>query len=48
MNILLVLAPMSLLVAGVGLAAFWWTVEADQYSDPDGDACRILMDDEGP
>jgi cbb3-type cytochrome oxidase maturation protein len=48
MNILILLAPLSLIVAGIGLVAFWWTVKADQYSDPHGDASRILMDDEGP
>lgn len=48
MNIFVVLAPLSLLVAGIGLVAFWWTVKADQYSDPQGDAYRILMDDDEP
>lgn len=48
MNILLLLAPLSLIVAGIGLVAFWWTVKADQYSDPQGDAYRILLDDEAP
>ena len=48
MNIFVLLATLSLLVAGIGLVAFWWTVKADQYSDPQGDAYRILMDDEEP
>ncbi len=48
MNILVILAPLSLFVAGIGLVGFWWTVKADQYSDPHGDAYRILMDDEAP
>lgn len=45
MNIVLFLAPISLLLAVVGLGAFWWTVKSGQYEDPTGDAVRILMDD---
>jgi cbb3-type cytochrome oxidase maturation protein len=45
-SIFLLLAPMSLLVALIGLAGFWWTVKADQYDDPAGDAARILFDDD--
>lgn len=45
MNIVLILAPISLLLALAGLGAFWWTVKSGQYEDPAGDAARILMDD---
>jgi len=50
MNIFLILAPLSLLLAGLGLAAFFWTFRASQYDDPKGDAARILFDDpaDGP
>ncbi len=50
MNIILVLAPISLLLALTGLGAFWWTVRSDQYDDPVGDAVRVLDDryDETP
>jgi cbb3-type cytochrome oxidase maturation protein len=50
MNILILLAPFSLLLALLGLAAFWWTFKARQYDDPMGDAARVLDDhlDEGP
>ena len=50
MNIVLILAPFSLLLALTGLAAFWWTLKAGQYDDPRGDAARILDDHkaEGP
>lgn len=44
MNLLLVLAPISLGIAGLGLAAFLWTVRSGQYDDPLGDAARILDD----
>lgn len=45
MNILLMLAPMSLGLGLLALGAFWWTLRAGQYEDPVGDAERILMDD---
>lgn len=45
MNIVLLLAPFSVLLALAGLAAFWWTVKSGQYDDPVGDAARILADD---
>jgi cbb3-type cytochrome oxidase maturation protein len=50
MTIVLLLAPFSLLLAGAGLAAFWWTLRSGQYEDPMGDAARILDDHlaEGP
>ena len=46
MNILVVLIPVSLLLGGVGLAAFLWSLRANQYEDLEGDAWRILSDDE--
>lgn len=42
MNIFLMLAPMSIFLALVGLGAFWWTMRSGQYEDPQGDAARIL------
>jgi cbb3-type cytochrome oxidase maturation protein len=44
MTVLLFLAPASLCLALIGLAAFCWTVGAGQYDDPAGDAARILSD----
>lgn len=44
MTILLVLAPISVGLALLGLGAFWWTLRAGQYDDPLGDAARILDD----
>lgn len=46
MNILVVLIPVSLLLGGIGLVAFLWTVRSDQYDDDSGNASRILLDDE--
>ncbi|MEH6678494.1 cbb3-type cytochrome oxidase assembly protein CcoS [Phenylobacterium sp.] len=45
MNIILILAPISVLIGLSGLAAFWWTLRNGQYEDPAGDAARILIED---
>ena len=46
MDILLFLIPVALLLGGIGLAAFFWSVRSNQYEDLDGAAHRILIDDE--
>ncbi|MEM9787638.1 MAG: cbb3-type cytochrome oxidase assembly protein CcoS [Pseudomonadota bacterium] len=48
MNVLVYLIPASLILGGLGLAAFLWTLKANQYEDLDGDAWRILSDDDEP
>lgn len=45
MNILLILIPCSLILGGLALLAFVWTIRSDQYDDPDGAAARILKDE---
>lgn len=45
MNILVFLIPISLVLGGLGLFAFVWTIKAQQYDDPEGQAARILLDD---
>ncbi|PSL22241.1 cbb3-type cytochrome oxidase assembly protein CcoS [Shimia abyssi] len=42
MQILAYLIPISLILGGVGLLAFVYTVKSNQYDDPEGDAQRIL------
>jgi len=42
MEVLAYLIPISLLLGGVGLVAFVYTVRSNQYDDPEGDARRIL------
>ncbi|MFP7674107.1 cbb3-type cytochrome oxidase assembly protein CcoS [Marivita sp. S0852] len=45
MNVLAYLIPVSLILGGIGLAAFVFTVRARQYDDPQGAAERILSGD---
>ena len=45
MDILTYLIPISLVLGGLGLAAFLWTLKNKQYDDPKGDANRILTTD---
>lgn len=45
MGILMFLAPFSLALGLLAVAAFWWTLRDGQYEDPAGDAARILADD---
>ncbi|WP_293677215.1 cbb3-type cytochrome oxidase assembly protein CcoS [uncultured Phenylobacterium sp.] len=45
MNIVMFLAPFSLGLGLIAVAAFWWSLKAGQYEDPAGDAARILVED---
>ncbi|MFA7432903.1 MAG: cbb3-type cytochrome oxidase assembly protein CcoS [Gemmobacter sp.] len=42
MEILAILIPVSLVLGGLGLAAFFWSLKNRQYDDPEGDSRRIL------
>ncbi len=42
MEVLSYLIPISLVLGGVGLLAFVYTVRTNQYDDPDGNSQRIL------
>ena len=46
MNVLVFLIPVSLFLGGLGLAAFLWSLRANQYEDLEGDAWRILSNDD--
>jgi len=50
MNVLVILIPVSLVLGGLGLVAFLWSLRNDQYEDLEGDAWRILSkdDDDAP
>ncbi|MEI6097307.1 MAG: cbb3-type cytochrome oxidase assembly protein CcoS [Alphaproteobacteria bacterium] len=45
MQILAILIPVSLILGGMGLAAFFWAMRTRQFEDPQGDANRILTKD---
>ena len=46
MTVLLMLIPAALAIGGLGLAAFVWALRNGQFEDPDGNAARILIEDE--
>ncbi len=46
MTILLFLIPISLFMGGIGLVAFLWAIKSKQFDDPEGNAARILLDDD--
>jgi cbb3-type cytochrome oxidase maturation protein len=46
MNVMVVLIPGALLLGSLGLAAFFWSLRSGQYEDLEGDAQRILLDQE--
>lgn len=48
MNVLYLLVPLALLLAGSGVAAFVWSVRDGQYDDVETPAIRILMEDDVP
>jgi cbb3-type cytochrome oxidase maturation protein len=47
-TILLLLIPLSLMLLGVALWAFWWAVRGGQFDDLQTPAIDILRDDEAP
>jgi cbb3-type cytochrome oxidase maturation protein len=47
MDVLIYLIPAALLLGGLGLVAFLWSLRSGQFDDLDGAAQRILFDDEG-
>jgi cbb3-type cytochrome oxidase maturation protein len=46
MDILLLLIPLSVVLALLIGAGFWWSVTSGQFDDLDGPAHRILSDDD--
>lgn len=45
MTAMLVLIILSVLLGGVGLAVFMWSLRAGQYDDMQGAASRVLFDE---
>jgi len=46
MDIILMLIPAALLISAAAFIVFYWSVKSDQYEDMEGEAHRILMDDD--
>jgi len=46
MDGLMFLIPAAIALGAIGLAAFVWAVKTGQFDDLEGDASRILYDDE--
>ena len=46
MNIILYLLGLSLILGGISLAVFLWSLRSGQYDDMEGAANRILFDDD--
>ena len=44
MNMLVYLIPIALLLGGLGLVAFLWSLKSGQYDDVEGAAWRVLDD----
>ena len=48
MEMLAFLIPIALFLGFTGLIGFIWAVRSGQFDDPEGDAARILIDDDKP
>ena len=46
MSNLVYLIPIALLLGGIGLAAFLWSLKSGQYDDLDSEGERMLFDDD--
>lgn len=46
MTIILILLPLTLVLVGVAVWAFFWAVGNGQFDDMDSPAYRILLDDD--
>jgi len=48
MEILYLLVPLAVILAGVIVWAFLWSIRSGQFDDLEGPAHRILMDEDKP
>ena len=48
MDVIRGLIPLMIILGIVGVVIFFWSVRTGQYDDLEGDANRILMDDDDP
>lgn len=48
MSVLIFLIPLALAIGLAALLMFFWAEKSGQFDDPEGDAARILRDDDLP
>lgn len=48
MDVIYGLIPLMIIIGLIMVVVFFWTVKSGQYEDLEGDANRILMDDDDP
>ena len=48
MEVIFIVLPLALVLAGTAVAAFLWAVNRGQYDDLDTPAVRVLFDDGAP
>lgn len=48
MEVIYGLIPLMIILGLAGVVVFFWTVKSGQYDDLEGDANRMLMDDDDP
>lgn len=48
MEILILLIPLSVLLALIIGGVFWWSAHSGQFDDLEGPGHRVLMDDDQP
>jgi cbb3-type cytochrome oxidase maturation protein len=46
MDILIILIPVTLIIALIGLGFFIWQIKNDQYDDIEGSASRAIFDED--
>lgn len=46
MEVIYIVLPLAIALAGCFLAAFFWAVKKGQYDDLDTPACRVLFEDD--
>lgn len=46
MGVLLYMIPLALLLGGLAILAFLWSIQSGQFDDLEGSSMRILIDDD--